>query len=129
VTYAALLADTCSVVRRSGGTWNDTTGTYGPGTDTALYAGPCRVDSISGAMGGAGRIRIGEEAVIQSGYWVFLPPEVIAPKPEDVVIVTASEDGNMVGRELIVKKNDANFSPNTANAMRALLCDDVQEGP
>jgi hypothetical protein len=124
MTYADLLNDTCQVIRRSGGTWNDTTGTYGPGTDASIYTGPCRVDSISGAA----RVRLGEEAVIQSGYWVFLPPDSDDAMPEDVVIVTASEDGNMVGRELTVKKNDANYSPNTANAMRALLCEDFQEG-
>jgi hypothetical protein len=124
VTYAGLLTDTCSVVRRTSGAFNDTTGTYAAPTDTSVYSGPCRVDSISGAA----RVRIGEEAVIQSGYWVFLPPDADDARPEDIVIVTASEDGNMVGRELAVKKNYANFSPNTANAMRALLCDDVQEG-
>jgi hypothetical protein len=125
MTYTALLTDTCSVVRRTPGAFDPGTGAYAPSTDTGVYAGPCRVDSLAGAA----RVRIGEEAVIQSGYWVFLPPDSDDPMPEDVVIVTASEDGNMVGRELSVKKNDANFSPNTTNAMRALLCEDFQEGP
>lgn len=124
MTYTSLLTDTCRVVRRVAGTFNDTTGNYGAGTDTEFYSGPCRVDSLSGAA----RVRVGEEAVIQSGYWVFLPDDAVDPQPEDIVIITSSEDGNMVGRELTVKKNDANYSPNSANAMRALLCDDVQEG-
>lgn len=124
MTYAALLTDTCRVVRRTQGAFNDTTGTYDSGTETEIYSGPCHLDSLSGAT----RVRVGEEAVIQNGYWNFLPPDATGPQPEDIVIMTASEDGNMVGRELTVKKNDANYSPNSANAMRALLCEDFQEG-
>jgi hypothetical protein len=124
VSYTALLTDTCSVVRRTPGAFNPTTGAYGPSVDTSVYAGPCRYDSLSGAT----RVRVGEEAVIQDGSWVFVPPEATGPRPEDIVIMLTSEDASIVGRELTVKKNDANFSPNTANAMRALLCEDFQEG-
>jgi hypothetical protein len=124
MTYTALLTDMCSVVRRTLEDFDAGTGTYAPDTVVFVYSGPCRVDSLSGAA----RVRVGEEAVIQSGYWVFLPTDATDVMSEDIVIVSASEDGNMVGRELTVKKNMGNFSPNTANAMRALLCEDFQEG-
>lgn len=124
MSYTALLTDTCDVVRRTAGTFNTTTGNYDAPAVTTLYSGACRVDSLSGAA----RIQVGEEAVIQSGYWVFLPVAATGPQPEDIVIIISSEDGNMVGRELVVKTNDAAHSPNSANAMRALLCEAFSEG-
>lgn len=130
MSYTALLTDTCSVVRRTAGAFDPGTGTYPPASETTLYSGSCRVDAMSGAgRVGSSRVNVGEEAVVRNDFLVFLPPDEDTAKPEDIVIVISSEDGAMVGRELVVKANDAAYSPNSATAMRALLCEDFQEGP
>jgi hypothetical protein len=125
VSYAALLTDTCRVVRRTAGAFDPGTGGHGAATDTEFYNGPCRIEALSAAD----RIVIGEEAVIQGGYRVFLPFAETDPKPEDVVIVTASENAAMVNRELVVVEAAAASSPLSDISARWLLCEDIQEGP
>jgi hypothetical protein len=125
MSYLALLTDTCRVVRRAPGAFDPATGNYAAATDTEFYNGACRVEALSGAA----RVVIGEEAVIQGGYRVFLPFAETDPKPEDVVIVTVSEDAAMTGRELIVKEAAASSSPLSDISARWLICEDIQEGP
>jgi hypothetical protein len=127
VTYDQLLTDRCRVVRRAGGTFNDTTGNYGPPTDTEFYNGVCRVESLSGQS--ANRVVVGDEAVVAKGYRVFLPFTETDPKVEDVVIVTTSEDAQMVGRELVVMEAGAAASPLSDMSVRWLVCESHQEGP
>lgn len=127
MSYATLLTDTCRVVRRTGGTWNDTTGTYGPSTDTEFYSGVCRVEALSGQQGN--RIVVGDEAVIDRSIRVFIPFSEIDVKPEDVVIIAASSDAAMVGKELVVVEAAGAASPLSDIAARWLVCEFVQEGP
>lgn len=125
MTYDALLVDACSIQRRTGGTFDPGTGTYGPGGGTTIYAGRCRV-SPSPSMGQ--RVQVGEEAVVDQARWVFLPREATGVKVEDIVEVTASEDPDIIGRELTVKTVAAEPSPTSALEARWLICEDIMEG-
>lgn len=126
MSYATLLTDVCSIVRRVPGAFNSTTGGYAPPTDTPVYSGVCRIAPLSGI---ASRVQVGEEAVIDRGHWVFLPPDATGPKVEDVVTMTEAEDSTLVGREMVVRDMAAEHSPLTATAARWLVVEDIQEGP
>jgi hypothetical protein len=125
VSYDQLLTDRCRVVRRVAGAFNDTTGAYGPATDTEFYNGPCRVEALSTGN----RVVIGDEAVIDRSIRVFIPFAEVDPKPEDVVIVTTSEDSAMTGKELVVVEHAAASSPLSDMAVRWLVCERIEEGP
>jgi hypothetical protein len=126
MSYDNLLTDTCTIVRRTQGVFNESTGQYGSPTNTSIYSGVCRVAPLSGI---ARRVRVGEEAVIDRAQWVFLPFSATGVKPEDIVTITASEDPDVIGREMTVKDTAAESSPVTPQAARWLVCEDIQEGP
>jgi hypothetical protein len=125
MSYAALLTDTCSVVRRVPGAFNPTTGGYAAPSDTPVYSGPCLFQPLSGV---ASRVQVGEEAVIDRGWWVFLPPEATGSKVEDVVTALTAQDPALTGREMVVRDAAAMYSPRTPAAARWLVVEDIQEG-
>jgi hypothetical protein len=125
MTYTALLTDICRVVRRTGGAFNDVTGLYGPPTDGEFYNGPCRIEALSAS---GNRVVVGDEAVVDRSIRVFIPFAETDPRPEDVVIVTASEDAAMVGKEFVVVEAAGAASPLTDMAARWLVCEIHQEG-
>jgi hypothetical protein len=125
MSYENLLTDTCSIVRRTQGAFNEGTGQYGAPTDAPVYSGVCRVAPRNVQ---APRVVVGEEAVIDRSQWVFLPQSTVGVKPEDIVTVTASEDPDVIGREMTVKDTAAEHSPVTSLAARWLVCEDIQEG-
>lgn len=126
MSYTGLLTDTCTIVRRAQGAFNSTTGQYASPTDATIYSGPCRVAPRSNE---AGRIVVGDEAVIDRSQWVFLPLSATGVQVEDIVKVTASEDADVVNREMVVKDRAAEMSPVTLAGARWLVCEDIQEAP
>lgn len=89
-----LMRDTCLIERKTGRTWNSTTGEY---TDvwTTVYAGMCGTKPA----GGGHEAALGESPVTLRRYAVKLPwdvtPEILR---EDRCTITASADSWLIGR-------------------------------
>lgn len=123
MSYDSLLTDTGTIVRRAQGAFDPVSGTY-PVNDTEVYSGACRV----APFGQGQRVRVGEEAVIDQGQYVFLPLSATGVKVEDIVKVITSRDADMVNREMTVRYVAAEHSPRTEKGARWLVCEDVREG-
>lgn len=126
MSYAGLLTDTCTIVRRARGAFNTITGAYAASTDTPVYSGACRV---APRQVEASQVVVGEEAVVDRSQWVFLPTTATGVKVEDIVKVTASENADIVNREMVVRDTAAEHSPVTSAGARWLVVEDLQEGP
>ena len=84
----SLMQDTCRVTSAGAPVWNDTTGTYAPGTASTVYEGKCRLRKPSAAPQG---VESGEAAWTVDDYVLSLPlvgSEDVAGG-HDVEIVTA----------------------------------------
>ena len=121
-----MLTDSCAVVRRTPGAFNPGTGGYAPPSDAAIYAGPCRVEPLSGV---APEAQVGQEAVVERGKRVFLPVDEVGPTVEDVLTMTSAEDVSLIGREMVIRDVAADHSPLSAVAARWVICEDFVEGP
>lgn len=78
------------------------TGTDVPGPDTELYAGPGRVKPVQAL---SNDVQAGDREVVLRRYEVALPWSALPGDrvlPGDVVAVTASPDGRLVGLRLWV---------------------------
>ncbi|ETK36130.1 DUF6093 family protein [Microbispora sp. ATCC PTA-5024] len=94
----ALMRDTCTIERKSGTSFDPTTG-KNTATWAPVYTGPCRVK----ATAAGNDVQFGEGEATLHKYEIRLPwdaaPEV---RREDRVTVTASDDQWVLGRHLEV---------------------------
>lgn len=93
----ALMLDACTIRRKSGTVFNETTGQYTDTTST-VYTGPCKLqDRLM-----RGEAEAGGREVITLSSVLHLPVAVTAVQVDDVAEMTASQDPAAVGRKLRV---------------------------
>jgi len=92
-----IMLDTCTVRRKTGTTFNESTGQYTDTTST-IYTGKCKLQDrlIQGEAEAGGR------EVITLSSVLHLPVSVTTVQVDDVAEVTASQDPGAVGRKLRV---------------------------
>lgn len=116
--WANRLVDTCTIVKRTAGALNTTTGVYAP-TEATHYTGPCLVRPE-----GPSSIEAGEELVEMRGYLVVIPYTETAVVVDDIVKVDSTRDGVLDVKELVVR----NVRADSYNTARKLDCEDNQGG-
>lgn len=94
------MLDTCTVTRAGGEPmWDPDTGSYTPPMGGSVYTGPCRIKPREVAQD----VQAGEQEVGVRRYDVALPHDTATVvQVGDVLTVTASSDGWLVGRVLAV---------------------------
>jgi len=92
-----IMLDTCTIRRKTGTAFDETTGRY-TDTTTTVYTGKCKLQDriIQGESEAGGR------EVITLSSVLHLPVPVTAVQVDDVAEVTASQDPAAVGRKLRV---------------------------
>lgn len=94
------MVDTCTIRRRTGSSTDPDTGASIP-VYTALYAGPCRVQQ---AAPQAQQGDVGQNYLLLLKLEVQLPMSVVGLEVGDeVTIVTAAYDADLVGRVFTVR--------------------------
>ncbi|ROP45945.1 DUF6093 family protein [Pseudokineococcus lusitanus] len=117
----SLMEDRCRLERppvEPLGDLDEDTGEHVPAPPTVLWSGPCQVQrpGVDVATPQAGEARASVEAVV-----VKLPVAVTAADVGDVVVVVASRDPALVGREFVVESDPAK----TFATARKLRCSEV----
>lgn len=99
-TTESAMRDTCRITRGSAaGTTDPDTLEIVDTADTVLYEGVCRVRHASTGRGVA--VVPGDQVTLRQ-YEATLPRTVVDVTEGDVLVVTASDDGGLVGRPLYV---------------------------
>ncbi|PYC83450.1 hypothetical protein C7C46_08950 [Streptomyces tateyamensis] len=119
LAHQQLMVDACTITRPGPATLDRTTSHLTPGTATVLYSGACRVK--------AERLprdrQAGERLTVAARYELALPFAAV-PAAElrvgDLVTVTASGDGRLVGQVMAVMAVDFG---STATAWRITIED------
>lgn len=113
---------TCQLLRPSDAppALNPSTLAYEPGPPVVLWSGPCRVQPQS--RSGAQVVDAAGEQVTLSGYQVTVPISAGQVVVDDLVLITASADPQLVGRTLRV----TDVSYGDLQAERHLDCEDDQ---
>lgn len=114
----ATLPDECRVVRRAQGAFDAEDGTHDDSADAEIYEGPCRAVAWPGVTR---RVVVGEQVEVLSSYWVTLPNAAVGLRTDDIVIITASADPDLVGREMVVR----DIAQSSIAADRRLVCEDL----
>jgi hypothetical protein len=109
------MTDACVVKRKTGETFNDTTGEYTP-TYTTIYTGACWVRPLA-----ASEATFGQEQVGLRGYPVYIPYTVTTVQKGDLVDITSATDSFLTGKQFVV----TNVSGDTYVTKRKLDCEDV----
>jgi hypothetical protein len=109
--------DSCTISRPGRGAFNAQTGIHPP-TEASVYEGDCRVMPWPD-MGR--RVVAREDLVIQRSFWVSLPTPAEGIEKDDVVEVTDSADGELVGRRLVVR----DVARGSLVVGRRLICQEV----
>lgn len=118
VLAESLMTDTLTITRATEPTFSESTGTYTPGTPTAVYSGKGRVQTYEPFESTP---EAGAHTYTVQRYTVQVPSTVVAAI-DDTITVTASVTApDLVGREYIVK-GLLHKSHKTANR---LLVDEV----
>lgn len=112
------MVDTCTIVRRSPGALNTTTGVYTP-TEATQYTGACLVRPQSPTS-----VSAGQELVEKRDYLIMVPYTVTAVAVDDIVKVDSTRDGVLDIKELVVR----NVRTDSLNTVRKLDCEDNQGG-
>ena len=95
------MIDTCTITRKSATTevLNTTTGLYNAPTPDTIYSGPCRVRAL---LTGKNLAESAGAPIELRQYGATLPHTANDVAEGDVLTVTASSDGQLVGRPLYV---------------------------
>lgn len=116
----ALLPDTCTVTRASGEpVFDEATGNYVTPVPTTIYTGACRIAPLS-VQDRA--VLFGEASVDLVAYRATFPYDVPAFVKDDRVNVTASEDLQLIGRDLEVHS----YEVKTLQTKRRVLLQEVR---
>lgn len=93
-----LMKDTCTVRRKTGTAFNETTGKYTDIFGITVYTGKCKLQDrmVQGESEAGGR------EVVTLASVLHLPVSVSAVQVDDVAEMIASEDPALVGRKLRV---------------------------
>jgi hypothetical protein len=96
----ALMVDT-AVVSRPGGAavLNATTGILTPAAATTVHTGPCRMRQPTAFEA---EVQFGEEQVTTSRFIACFPNDVTGLAIDDVVMITVSDDADMLNRRFRV---------------------------
>lgn len=102
----AYLPDLGTLSRPGEPTFDSGTGDYAP-TSTQVWTGACLVETAQAAGSDA---EIGEQRVGIQPFLVSVPLSVLDIRPGDLFKVTASRDGRLLTRTLVVQKTEAGSS-------------------
>lgn len=116
---AAQYPDQVRIERRTQGAFDPVTGLHDPSAAEVLYEGPGRVMPWTGT---ARQVVVADLQTIKS-YWVTVPLGAEDIFPDDVVVVTASADPDLQGRELVVRDKAAS----SLAVERRLVAEDAVE--
>lgn len=118
---ASAMRDTCTVTRKSATapTYNTTTHLNSVPTPTTVYSGSCRIRALRSERDTE---YVGERAALNR-YGATLPRTESTIEEGDILVVTASDDTQLVGRSFYVLS--VVFS--TDNIHRRLVLEDRQQ--
>jgi hypothetical protein len=112
----SIMVDAVTITRAGAPVFDPNTGTYTPGV-VAVYSGPCRVRPLSGtAMAGS----IGDLDSSLTHYVISLPSSADGIERDDIALITASSDADLVNRPLTV----ASVPLKTWSASRRIIVED-----
>lgn len=96
-----LMVDTCRIERKStdAPVFDAATGDYTTSSPTLIYDGKCKVSPT----GAAQVVQAGQEPVSLWPFTVAVPVSATGILLLDTVIVTASEDADLLDKELVVR--------------------------
>lgn len=97
-TAEGTMTATCEITRRATGGTTDASGTYTPAAPTTIHTGPCRVQALTTQRQ---VVVIGETQETRHRYLVTIRYAADI-HIGDLVRITASVDGGLVGRQLRV---------------------------
>jgi hypothetical protein len=102
----ALMVDTCTITRVTGGTSDPETGVHTQ-TTTVVYSGKCRFQQRPIARPGS-RTDVGEASVVQVDYSLQLPMAATGVRVEDAAVAdTSALDPDLPGRAFRVASQAA----------------------
>lgn len=125
------MTDEVSIVRPSDAVLNDVTGRLTAVTDFVVYSGKARVYPAAGPL----MLGLGDDSQEYQNAYISIPMEVTvddvvyspAPRPGDVVTVTAHADALMVDRSFQVKDVEAGGLLPVVRRMQAMGVEDSSE--
>lgn len=91
--------DQCTIVRRSEPTFEYSTGTRTPGSETQIYSGPCMVMARDAYQRETDVVM---DATTLMSYSAVVPYDVDTVEDDDIFKATATDDGRLLNRELRV---------------------------
>jgi ribulose 1,5-bisphosphate carboxylase large subunit-like protein len=119
-TATGTMTATCQITRRATAGTTDAAGTYTPASPTTIYTGVCRVQALATRQQ---VVVIGEAQETQHRYLVTIRYDAADIHIGDLVHVTASVDGGLIGRQLRVV--DATYG--SEQWERDLTCEELED--
>lgn len=100
VRAESLMTDACTIARPTTAPVTDPVSGAVTYPETTIYTGRCRARPA----GGGHQVEAGEDITQVFGLRVSVPISVTGVRADDVVTVTASADGSLVGKRLRVRE-------------------------
>lgn len=127
VAAAGGFPDTCTITRAAAldtGTTAADGASFVPAAPATIYTGVCRVQLDTGFSRGEVE-KVGDDVTTLQRYRIGVPWDVDGLQTDDVLVVTASRDPQLVGRPLVVRS----FAVDTFLIRRLVIAEDHPDRP